>query len=49
MKDRIIREIKLLFGQEDDYDKLVRLGNFWRNNYNEYESNGDENKKLPVI
>ena len=27
------------------YYKLIRLGNFWNNNYIEYESNGDRNKE----
>ena len=44
IKDKIIRDIKLLFRQEDDYYKPVREGNFWNNNYIEYESNGDKNK-----
>ena len=26
----------------------VRINNFWSNNYIEYESNGDNNKVLPV-
>ena len=34
-----------LFEQERDYCKPVRVGNFWNNNYINYESNGDRNKK----
>ena len=48
IKDRIIREIRTLFEQEDDYYKPIRVGNFWNNNYIEYESNGDRNKNLSV-
>ena len=33
IKGKIIRDIKLLFRQEDDYYKPVREGNFWNNNY----------------
>ena len=48
IKDRIITEIRTLFEQEDDYYKPIRVGNFWNNNYIEYESNGDRNKNLSV-
>ena len=44
IKDKIIRDIKLLFRQEDNYYKPVREGNFWNNNYIEYDSNGNKNK-----
>ena len=45
----IIRDIKTLFEQqEEDYYKLVRVGNFWNYNYIEYESSGDRNKILSV-
>ena len=38
IKDIIIRDIKKLFEQqEEDYHKPVRVGNFYRNNYIEYE------------
>ena len=47
IKDRIIRDIKTLFRQEDYY-KPVRAGNFWDNNYIEYESNGERNKNLSI-
>ena len=40
----IIRDIKNLFRLEEDYYKLVIVGNFYRNSYIEYESNGDRNK-----
>ena len=50
IKDRILRDIKNLFEheEEENYYKPVRVSNFWRNNYIEYESNGDRNKTLPV-
>ena len=49
IKDRIIRDISTLFEyEEEDCYKPVRVGNFWSNNYIEYESNGDRNKKLSV-
>ena len=32
IKDRIIRDTSTLFEQEDDYYKLIRMGNFWNNN-----------------
>ena len=41
---RIIREIKTIFEQEEDYHKLTRIDNFWTSNYIEYESNSDRNK-----
>ena len=48
INDWIIRDIKNLFKQEEDYYKLVIVGNFYRNNYIEYESNGDRNKTLSI-
>ena len=48
IKDRIIRDIRTLFKQEDDYYKPIREGNFWNSNYIEYESRGDRNKNLSV-
>ena len=38
----IIRDIRNLFEHEEEknYYKLVRVGNFWSNNYFECESNG---------
>ena len=46
IKDKIIKDIRTLFKQEDDYYKPIRVGNFWNNNYIEYESSGDRNKNL---
>ena len=34
--------------EEKDYYKPVRVGNFWSNNYIEYESNRDRNETLSV-
>ena len=33
----IIRDIKTFFEQQEDYYKPVRVGNFWNNNYIQYE------------
>ena len=49
IKDRIIKDIKLHFGQEDDHYKIVRVSDFWDSNYIKYENNGDKNKNLLVI
>ena len=49
IKDKIIREIKALFGQQEEgYYRPVRVGNFWNNNYINYESDVDRNKNLSV-
>ena len=48
IKDRIIRDIKTLLKQEDDYYKPISVGNFWNINYIKYESSGDRNKNLSV-
>ena len=48
LKDRIIRDITTLFEQGNDYYKPIRVGNFWNNNYIDYESNGDRNKNLSL-
>ena len=48
IKDRIIRDIRALFEQEDDYHKPTRARNFWSNNYIKYESSDDINKNLSV-
>ena len=34
--------------EEENYYKPVRAHNFWRNNYVEYESNGDKSKTLSL-
>ena len=44
----MIRDINMLFGQEEDYFKLIRVDNFWKNNYIKYESNDNKDKNLSV-
>ena len=44
--DRIIRDIRILFKQENVYYKPTRIGIYI--NYIEYEINGDRNKNLSV-
>ena len=46
IKDKIIRDIRTLSEQEEDYYKPKRVSNFWSNNYIEYKSNGNKNKSL---
>ena len=51
IKDRILRDIKILFEyekEEENYYKPVRVNNFYSYNYIEYKSNGDNNKILSV-
>ena len=48
IEGRIIRDIKNLFDQEEDYYKLIRVVIFWSNNYIEYESIRDRNKALTI-
>ena len=43
IKDRIIRDIRVSFEQEEDYCRPKRVSNFLNNIYIEYESNGDKN------
>ena len=40
--ERIIEE------QEEDYYEPKRVSNVWNNNWIEYESNGDKNRKLSL-
>ena len=43
-KDRVIRDIRTIFEQqEEDYYKPKRKNYFWNNSYIEYVSNGDKN------
>ena len=42
IKDRMIRDIKTLFEQQEDHYDLKRVINFWNNDYIEYESNDDK-------
>ena len=48
IKDRIIRDIRTVFKQEDNYCKQVRVDNVWNKNYIEYQGSGDRNKNLSV-
>ena len=49
IKDKIIRDIRTLFEQEEeDYYKPKRVSNFWNNYYIKYESNGDKNRSLSI-
>ena len=48
IKDRIIRDIRTFFEQEEVYYELKRVINFWNNNCIEYESNGDKNRNLSL-
>ena len=51
IKDIVLRNIKNLSEyekEEENYYKLVRVNNFWSNNYIEYKSNNDRNKTLSV-
>ena len=50
IKDRILIDIKNLLKDEgeENYYKPARVSKFWSNNYIEYESNGDRNKRLSV-
>ena len=47
IKDRIIRDSKILFDKEDYY-KPVRRDNFWNSNCIKLESTGDRNKSLSI-
>ena len=40
--EKIIRAIRKLFEQEEDYNKLVRVDNFYCKNILEYESNSEK-------
>ena len=49
IKGSTIRDVRTLSEQqEDNYYKPIKVGNFWNNNYIEYEINGDRNKNLSV-
>ena len=49
IKNRIIKDNRNLFEQEDKYYyKQVRVGNFWNNNYIEYESKSNIIKNLSI-
>ena len=48
IKDKIIRDIRTLFKQEEDYYKAKRISIFCNNNFIEYKSNGVENSNLSL-
>ena len=41
----MIRDIKV-FEEENNYYKPIKVGNFWKNDYIEYESHSDKSKIL---
>ena len=47
LKNRVIRGIRNLFEHKEG-ENSVRAGDFWSNNYIEYESNSDRNKTISV-
>ena len=49
IKDRIIRDIKSLFEQENNYYKPIRVGNLWNDSFIEYESNSDKKNQYQNI
>ena len=47
IRQRLLRDIRNTFEQEkEDYYKPEKVGNFWSNNYIEYEINSDRNATL---
>ena len=48
IKDIIIKDIRTLLKQKDDYYKPIRKVKFWNNSYIKYESSGDRNESLSV-
>ena len=48
IKDRIIRDIRMLFEEEEDYYKPKIVSNFLNNIYIKFESNGDINKNVSL-
>ena len=47
IKDRIIKDIRTLFEQqEEDYHEPKRVSNFQNNNNIGFEGNGDKNRNL---
>ena len=49
IKDWIIRDIKSLFEQENNYYKPIRVGNLWNDSFIEYESNSDKKNQYKNI
>ena len=48
IRDRIIRDIRILFEEEEDYYKPKIVSNFWNNIYIKFESNGDMNENVSL-
>ena len=48
IKDKIIRDIRTLFEQEEYYYKPKRVSSIWNNNYIEYEISGYKNSNLSL-
>ena len=48
IKNRMIKHIRTLFEQEENYYKPKKVNNFGNNNYIEYKSNGDRNSNLSL-
>ena len=48
IKDKIIRDNRSLFEEEEDCYKPERVTTFWNNNYIDYESNGVKNSSLSL-
>ena len=46
IKDKIIRDIRTLFEEQEDNYKPKSVSSFWNNNYFEYNSNGDKIRNL---
>ena len=49
IKNKVIRDIRNLFNHDEDFYKIFRVGNFWSNNYIEYETKRDKNKTLSFM
>ena len=48
IKDKVISDIRNIFEQGGDHCKTIRNGNFYSNNYEENESNGDRESNLSI-
>ena len=47
INDKILTDIRTLYeSDKEGYYKTIRIGNALRNDYTEYESNGDKDKIL---
>ena len=48
IKDRINGDFRYIFQHHEEGNKLVSAGNFFSDNFIEYEINGDRNKALSI-